>query len=96
MDIHLTVGKRVGKTNILTMEDKSILPEGETEFHSQYDSPLVNTFDCTCTKATYDALIEKVGTLEAPALIASATAPTIDGRINTYIENGSLKILAQS
>lgn len=95
MDIHIRRGNRAGKPFLTSMEDKSLVQEGE-EFHTQYESDLTTGYDCTCLKATYDAIVDKVGTLEAPALIADANAQPIAGRINTYIENGSLKILAQS
>ena len=93
MNLHITTGQRVGKPYILTIEDKSVLQEGQTEFQTTQTSPFVNHHDCVSTQAVYDAIKDKAGTLEAPALIASVNAPTHQGRQNVYIENGSLKLI---
>lgn len=95
MNIHFTKGNRPNKPFIMSVEDKSILPEGETQFQSQHTSPLVSRYDCVCTQQVYDAIKDNVGTLEAPALIANALSQPYPDRQNVYIENGSLNLLAQ-
>lgn len=96
MDIHFTVGQRPNKPFLLSVENKAILAEGQTEFQTTQTSPLVTHYDCTCTQNTFNQIEDKVGTLEAPALIADANAQPFAGRMNVYIENSSLKILAQA
>jgi hypothetical protein len=96
MDIHITVGQRPNKPFLLSVENKAVLPEGQETFETTQTSPFVTHYDCTCTQNTYNQIEDKVGTLEAPALIANANAQPYEGRMNVYIENGSLKILAQA
>lgn len=95
MNVYITRGNRTGKPFLLSIEDKSVLLEGQTEFTSTQTSSLVTGFDCTCTQTVFNTLKDKVGTLQAPALIDSVLSQPFDGRMNCYIENGSLKILAQ-
>lgn len=92
MNIHITTGQRPNRPFLLSIEDKSILLEGQTEFVSTQTSQFVNNYDCTCTQETYNAIVDKVGTLEAPALIATSSSPVYPDRLNVYIENGSLKL----
>lgn len=94
MDIHITTGKR--NNNLLSVENKAILADGQTEFQTTQTSPRVNHYDCTCNQSTYNQIAGIVGTIDAPTLIADANAEPVEGRMNVYIENGSLKILAQS
>lgn len=96
MNIYITRGNRANRPFLLSCEDKSVLPEGQTEWITTQTSEFVTGFDCVCTREVYDEIIDKVGTLEAPALIANANSPIYQGRTNVYIENGSLKIKAQS
>jgi hypothetical protein len=96
MNIHLRRGNRPNRPFLHSVEDKSELLEGEEVFHSQYESDQTTGIDCVCTQQVFDTIKDIVGTPEAPALIADANAQTYEGRMNVYIENGSLKILAQS
>lgn len=93
MLIYITVGV---SPYLLSIEDKSVLLEGQTEFQTTQTSPFVTGYDASCTKIVYDAIVDKVGTIEAPAFhankIIAETAP-YEGRQNCYIENGSLKLV---
>lgn len=95
MNIHITVGQRPGKPHIMSVEDKDDLLEGQETFVSAHTSPFVTPYDCVCTSQVFNSIVDKVGTMEAPALIANSGEIPIVGRMNCYIENGSLKILAQ-
>lgn len=94
MDIHITRGNRPNRPFLLSIENKAELPEGQTEFETQYESDQSTGYDCVCTQTVYNTIKDKVGTLEAPALIANANAQTYPNRPNCYIENGSLKLVA--
>ncbi|GAB3519526.1 hypothetical protein [Emticicia fontis] len=96
MDIHLTVSQRAGKRHILTVENKAVLLEGQETFQTTQTSTFVDHVDCTCNQTTYNQIAPIVGTMNAPALIADANAQPYQGRMNCYVENGSLKILAQA
>lgn len=91
MNIKITVGV---SPYVLSIEDTSIILDGETQFFSQHTSPLVTANNIVCTQAVYDAIKSTVGTMNAPALIANATAAQYPNRQNVYIENGSLKLVS--
>lgn len=91
MDIKITVGI---SPYILSVEDKSVLMEGQTQFVSQHNSPLVTAHNLVCTQQVFNQIKDTVGTISAPALIASVNATPVANRVNCYIENGSLKVLA--
>lgn len=92
MNVYITKGF---SPFLLSIEDKSVLMEGQTEFVSQHQSRFVTGTDCTCTVSVFDSIKDIVGTENAPALHANKgvaeTAPYTD-RLNLYIENGSLKL----
>lgn len=94
MNIHITVGQRPSRPFLLSVENKDNILEGETEFVSSQTSPFINHVDCVCTQQVYDSIIDKVGSIQSPALIETATSPVYANRLNVYIENGSLKIVA--
>lgn len=91
MNVYLTIGV---SPFLLSIEDKSVLLEGQNSFVSQNQSRFVTGHDVTCTKAVFDEIKDLVGTENAPALIADAVAPVHQGRKNCYIENGSLKLVS--
>ncbi|MFD2521378.1 hypothetical protein [Emticicia soli] len=91
MNVKITIGV---SPYILSAEDKSVIAEGQTAFISMHTSPLVTAHDLVCTESVFNAIKDTVGTINAPALIANSSAPTIPNRVNCYIENGSLKIKA--
>ena len=91
MNIYITTGV---SPFILSVEDKSIIPEGETEWKTTQTSPFVTGQSLVCQQEVFNQIKDKVGTSQAPALIASATATQYPNRINCYVENGSLKITA--
>lgn len=84
----------VDSKRMTSVEDKSILHEGQTEFVSSYSTnpDMFIVHDIVCTQTVFNTVVEKAGTRQAPALIDSNTAPRVDGRTNLYVENGSLKI----
>lgn len=82
-------------TNRMTsIEDRSLLNEGQTEFVSNYSTnpELFNVQSGTTTQVIFDAIANKAGTRQAPVLIESNTALRVPNLVNVYIENGSLKI----
>ncbi|WP_337045448.1 hypothetical protein [Emticicia sp. 17c] len=91
MNIYITTGV---SPFILSVEDKAILQEGQTEWQTSQTSPLVTGQHLTCTQAVFNAIKDVVGTMQAPALIANASATPYANRLNCYVENGSLKVLA--
>lgn len=95
MNVYITRGNRPNKPFLLSVEDKDDVPEGQT-WETAHNSDLVTGTHCVCTKEVFDTIAPIVGTLEAPALIADANAQQYAGRINCYIENNSLKIVAQA
>lgn len=84
----------VNSNRMTSVEDKSILHEGQTEFVSSYSTnpELFIVHDVVCTQTVFNTVAEKAGTRQAPALIDSSTAPRVAFRTNVYVENGSLKI----
>jgi hypothetical protein len=78
---------------ILSIEDKAVIPPGQTEWQTAHTSPFVSGQSVVCTQAVFDQIKDKVGTFNAPALIANSSATPYAGRQNCYIENGSLKLL---
>lgn len=79
---------------LLSIEDKSVIEEGQTEWHTTQTSQFVTGTHAVCTPQVFDAIKDKVGTMQAPALIANASATPVPNRPNVYVENGSLKLLA--
>lgn len=82
-------------TNRMTsIEDRSLLNEGQTEFVSNYSTnpKLFNIQSATSTQAVFDELLSKAGTRQAPVLIKSNTALRVPNLVNVYVEKGSLKI----
>lgn len=94
MNVYITRGNRLGKPFLMSIENKELLFEGQTEFQSAYESTRVTGFSCVCTQVVFDAINDNVGTINAPALVESVNSPTFEGRQNVYIENGSLKIIS--
>lgn len=90
--------KRANKPFMSSLEDKDNLPEGQTEFVSQYsqNEVMFNLQNITCTPEVFEALSPLAGTMQAPALIAAANAPVYQGRTNVYIEGGELKIVSEN
>lgn len=86
----------VDSKRMTSIEDKSILQEGQTEFVSNYSTnpEMFIVHDIVCTQTVFNSVSATAGTRQASVLIDSATAPKVSGRINVYIENGSLKIAA--
>lgn len=84
----------VDSKRMTSIEDKSILQQGQTEFVSNYSQnpEMFIVHDIVCTQAVFNTVVTKAGTRQAPALIDSNTAPRVAGRTNVYVENGSLKI----
>lgn len=66
----------------------------EKPFVSSYstDSNRFTVKSVSCSKEVFEKLSLTAGTLEAAALIETASSPQFEGRLNVYIENGSLKI----
>lgn len=91
MDAYITTGV---SPHILSIEDKSVLIGEQTQWTTTQTSPFVTGQHVVCTKQVFDAIKDKVGTMQAPALIANAGATSYPNRLNCYVENGSLKIVA--
>lgn len=81
--------------NLLSIEDKAVPYWWQTQWETINTSPLVTGTNAVCTQQVFDAIDEKVGTMQAPALIANSSATPVPNRLNVYLENGSLKLLAQ-
>lgn len=94
MNICVIFNKRTGKEFVTSIENKDILPEGQEVFQSQFstDSNLFDVKNVSCSQAVFDTVSATAGTRTAAKLIANATAEQLAGRVNVYIENGSLKI----
>ncbi len=86
----------IDSKRMTSAEDKSVLAETQTEFSTAYstNADMFLTKDVVCTKTVFDEIVNKAGTRQAPVLIESATAQKVSGRLNVYVENGSLKIVA--
>lgn len=84
----------VDSKRMTSIEDKSVLQDGFTEFQTNFSTnpEMFIVQDILCTQEVFNAVAEKAGTRQAPALIASATDTKVSGRTNVYVENGSLKI----
>ena len=91
MNVKITIG---ASPYLLSIEDKSVIMPGETVFISMHTSPLVTAHELVCTQTVFDAIKDKVGTINAPALIANVNAQQAPNRQNVYIENGSLKLIS--
>lgn len=86
----------IDSKRMTSVEDKSVMPEGQTDFTSNYSQnpDMFIVQNVVCTQTVFSQIVAKAGTRQAPALIDSATSQKVAGRINVYIENGSLKIAA--
>lgn len=86
----------VDSKRMTSVEDKSVLQEGQTEFVTGYSTnpEMFIVKDLVCTQTVFSSISTKAGTRQAPVLVESATATKVGGRINVYVENGSLKISA--
>ena len=91
MDVYITLGV---SPFILSIEDKAVIAEGQTEWKSNHTSPLVTGQSLVCTQQVFNQIKDKVGTMQAPALLANSGATPYPNRQNCYTENGSLKLLA--
>lgn len=89
MNIYITTGV---SPFILSVENKEVA-EGQAAWQTTQTSPFVTGKHLVCTQEVYDQIKDKVGTIEAPALLANAGAQPYANRLNCYPENGSLKIL---
>lgn len=94
MNILAIFNKRVTKPFVTSLEVIPEPVEGEPAFQSAYSqNPLMfEVKNVSCTQAVFDQIKDVAGTTEAPALIADAASPKFDGRLNVYVQNGSLKI----
>lgn len=92
MNIYFTTGV---SGNLLSIEDKAVPYPWQSQWETIQTSPFVTGTHAVCTQQVFDAIDEKVGTIQAPALIANSSATPVPNRPNVYLENGSLKLLAQ-
>jgi hypothetical protein len=94
MNIIAIFSKRTNKEFITSLEVVIEQQEGEPEFQTSFSTnpALFNVKTVTCSQSVYDTIKDLAGTREAPGLIADATAPKYEGRLNVYVQNGALKI----
>jgi hypothetical protein len=92
MNVYITTSV---SNNLLSVEDKSLPYWWQTQWETINTSPLITGTNAVCTQQVFDAIKDNVGTIHAPALIANSSATPVENRQNVYIENGSLKLLAQ-
>lgn len=109
MNILIIFNKRASKPFNTSIEDRDktisipvIDPETgeisgteEKPFASSYstDANRFTVKSVSCSKEVFEKLNATAGTLEAAALIENAASPQFEGRLNVYVENGSLKIV---
>lgn len=81
---------------VLCLQNTDELLPGQTEFHPEscQDQNLFDHHELVCTQTVFNTLKPIVGGLQSPALIADALATPVAGRVNVYIQNGSLKIVS--
>jgi len=91
MNVYITLGV---SPFILSIEDKAVIPDGQTVWESNQTSPLVTGQHLVCTQEVFNQIKDKVGTMQAPALLPNSGATPYPNRQNCHVENGSLKLLA--
>ncbi len=94
MNIYLTKGTRPNKPFLLSVEDKTVIQDGEIEFKTSQTSNLVTGVSCVCTEEVFELIKNNVGTMSAPALLENSTSTPFKDRQNVYIEKGALKIIS--
>lgn len=92
MYIFVAVAKR--NDFMLALEDRTVLLEGQEEFAPSkcQDEELFDHHYIQCTQEVWATLKPITGGRQSPKVIADAEAEQMEGRVNVYIQNGSLKI----